>query len=171
MKSILILFIFLYTGAAWSKVIDHSVTGKRVEIYTLKEACQTLGHTELLLVDKKDRTHLDCMGTYEKVTTFCEKKFPKDKTLTRGYIDDTSNQVICERGANVTLKVACDKRDLPLCRRTKEGCEKLRKIFAVRHKLYRHTLVKFLKGKALNCFYTSVEDELKDMKILEMKKF
>lgn len=154
-----LFLIFFITVNGWSKVIDHSVTLKRIEIYSIKEACIALGHTDLLMVDKKDRSHLDCMGTYEKVTSFCEKKFPKDNSLTRGYIDDTSNQVICERGQNVVLKVACDKRDVPLCRNPKKGCEKLGKIFAVRLELFRSTLVKFLKGKALNCYYSVKENE------------
>lgn len=153
------ILLFIITVNGWSKVIDHSVTLKRVEIYSLKEACTLLGHTDLLLVDKKDRSHLDCMGTYEKVSKFCEKKFPLDKTLTRGYIDDTSNQVICERGRNVVLKVACDKRDLPLCRNPRKGCEKLGKVFAIRHEVFRSTLVKFSKGQALNCYFAVKENE------------
>jgi len=161
------LLLFFIVNSAWSKVIDHSVTMKRVEIYTIKEACLALGHTDLLLVDKKDRSHLDCMGTYEKVTSFCEKKFPNDKTLTRGYIDDTSNQVICERGTNVVVKIACDKRDLPLCKKPKEGCEKIGKIFAIRHEVFRSTLVKFLKGRALNCFFAVKDSSLDSIQNLK----
>lgn len=162
-----ILFLLLLSIPGWSKVIDHSVTLKRIEIYSMKEACLLLGHTDLLLVDKKDRSHLDCMGTYEKVTSFCEKKFPKDPSLTRGYIDDISNQVICERGKNVVLKVACDKRDLPLCKDPTSGCEKLGKIFALRLELFRSTLVKFSKGRALNCLYSVKESESETLQNLK----
>ncbi|MFT6068409.1 MAG: hypothetical protein ACJAT2_000176 [Bacteriovoracaceae bacterium] len=164
---VFLLLIISFPG--WSKVIDHSVTLKRIEIYTMKEACQLLGHTDLLLVDKKDRSTLDCMGKYEKVTSFCEKKFPKDPTLTRGYIDHTSNQVICERGKNVVLKVACDKRDLPYCKNPKKGCEKLGKIFATRLEVFRSTLVKFSKGRALNCFYSVKEDESETLQNLKLE--
>lgn len=158
--------LLLFASTAWSKVVDHSVTMKRIELFTMKEACQLLGHTDLLLVDKKDRSHLDCMGTYEKVSDFCEKKMPKVDNLTRGYIDHVSNQVICERGSNVTLKVACDKRDLHLCKKPRLGCEKLGKIFALRHEVFRSTLVKFSKGRALNCIFSARENEDETFQLL-----
>lgn len=159
MKVLLLISIVFSNSAVWSKVVDHTVTSKKIEIFTMKEACLFLGHTDLLLADKKDRTSLDCMGTYEKVSHFCEKKFPKEKTLTRGYIEPVSNQVICERGQNVILKVACDKRDLPLCKNPKKGCEKLRKIFAIRLEPFRSTLVKYLTGRALSCYYSVKEND------------
>jgi len=167
MKILISLILSLSFTTGWSKVIDHSVTLKKIEIFSLKEACLALGYGDLLIADKKDRSHLDCMGSYEKVTSFCEKKFPKDPTLTRGYIDDTSGQVICEKGQNVILKVACDKRDLILCKNPHKGCEKLKKIFAIRHEILRATLVKFLTGKALNCYFTAVEDDKKTLQNLK----
>ncbi|MBP9681319.1 MAG: hypothetical protein KBD76_07935 [Bacteriovorax sp.] len=152
-----ILFLSLSLNAAVLKHERSSVVNKEFD-YT--EFCQTLGAKHSELISVKSMSEIECMNKSYEVLDFCLKKFPEDKWLTRGYVDQAKKKIICEMSKSVMVSVSCDKRDSLYCLNPKEGCEKLRKIFAHRLEIAHFSLLE----KNLNCYFSpSIGDTLEDL--------
>lgn len=157
MAFINILFLALYLNAAVVKHERSSVEGKEFE-YT--EFCQTMGAKNLEFASVKSLSELECLNKTYATLDFCLKKFPEDKRLTRGYIDQSKKKVVCEMSKSVMLSVSCDERDAKYCFKPKVGCEELRKIFAYKLEIANYSLLE----KKLNCYFSqTIGETLEDL--------
>lgn len=83
-----------------------------------------------------------------------------DKTLTRGYVDQSKKKVVCEMSESVMISVSCDSRDLKYCFDPKKGCEELRKIYGNRLEIAHYSLLE----KNLNCYFSkSIGESLNEI--------
>ena len=143
----LLLFVSITTHA---KVLKNEVVGRSFKNFSLKDVCEHLGHKHLLMVSPVENHSVDCMGKAERISTFCEKKFPKSKTLLRGIVDPLEKgRVLCEFGSNVRLKISCQGKTGVLCKRPKSACENLKSFYALKLSMIRSS-----QGEdVLNCLY------------------
>ena len=109
-----------------------------------------MGSKNAILISPKFLSELECLNKSYPLIDFCLKKFPVDKTLTRGYVDQEKKKVICEMSDSVMLSVSCDARDLKYCFIPKKGCELLRKIYANRLETAHYSMLE----KNLNCYFS-----------------
>lgn len=157
MPLIIILYFPLLVNAAVLKHESSSMVNKEFEY---AEFCQTMGAKHSELVSVKSMRELECLNKSYSAIDFCLKKFPTDKMLTRGYIDESKKKVICEMSKSVMLSVSCDDRDASYCLKPKEGCEELRKIYAHKLEIAHFSLLE----KNLNCYFSqSIGDSLENL--------
>ena len=103
---------------------------------------------------------IECMNKSYSVTEFCLQKFPMEKTLTRGYADETKKKAVCEMSESVMISVSCDARDLKYCFDPKKGCEELRKIYGNRLEIAHYSMLE----KNLNCYFSkTIGESLNDI--------
>src|SRR5690606_32892283 len=65
---------------------------------------------QLLLIGPSPQnplTQLDCMGLFVDVKEFCLKKIQHQNDFVRGYIDDKTKKVVCQRGNKIVLNLDC----------------------------------------------------------------
>lgn len=152
------------SSIASAKLTKYEVTNSKKRIFEFKEVCREMGHKNLIMVDSLSKSKVDCMGNFIKVSDFCAHKYKDSPYLLRGYVDIRKKKVVCHSGENVIVSVSCDKRDGKLCRKKKQGCEKLRSIFAKRHHEIHNSLVKNDSGQNILSCYFSPEIAQKDSK-------
>ena len=153
----LLLFIFSKSHAA---VLKHDVSKALLSEYTYQEVCSEMGVKDSILISPQSLTSIECLNKKFNLTDFCLKKFPMDKSLTRGFFDRDKKKVICEKSDSVMISVSCDERDLKYCFKPKEGCNELRKIYANRLEIAHFSMLE----KNLNCYFSkSVGESLNEM--------
>ena len=136
-------------------VLKHEVSHPQYKEFDYAEVCEAMGAKNSILNTAKSLTEIECFNKNYFIIDFCFKKFPMDKGLTRGYIDRHAKKVVCELSNSVMLSVSCDSRDLKYCFNPKEGCEKLRKIYAIRLEVAHYSMLE----KNLNCYYSKLIGE------------
>lgn len=137
------LFVFLISFA----VESYQILGEKNTSYSFKDVCTKMGVKNILMVDKIDDQHLDCMGKSVFVNDFCA-------TLGSGVIkgEIISDKVKCTRGDNLFLSVACN--DLAKDCQAHQLCLSLKKQYAVNLDLnYAAVTEDDAKEKLLNCYY------------------
>jgi hypothetical protein len=145
------MFIYpLLFSLAHSAVLKHETTKPSFHEYTYKEVCEEMGSKDSVLITFKSQTEIECLNKIYPLIDFCLKKFPMDKTLTRGFVDREKKKVICEMSESVMLSVSCDARDLKYCFIPKKGCEELKRIYANRLETAHYSMLE----KNLNCYFT-----------------
>ena len=146
----IVLFTVFFIPSLHGKVLRNEVVGKSRQFSKVKDVCKSLGHKHLLMVSTVENHSVDCMGKTEKITKFCEKKYPKKKGLLRGIIDPVEkDKVICEFGENVRLKISCTDRHKKLCFVPHKSCKSLRKFYALRLSVIRSST----SANTLLCLY------------------
>ena len=130
-KAFIFLFLIFSTNLS-AKVLDYQAYPSRINFYTAKEMCLKLSPGNELISDFPDLKTLDCMGKIFELSQACEKMERIEGTsFLRGFFDVEKNKAGCQYGRNATLVVSCDKRDRErYCGHEKEGCGKLKDIFA-----------------------------------------
>jgi hypothetical protein len=131
-------------------VLKHEVSSPRYKEFEYAEVCETMGAKNAILITPKSLNEMECLNKSYPLIDFCLKKFPMDKTLTRGYVDQEKKKVICELSDSVMLSVSCDARDLKYCFAPKKGCEELRRIYANRLETAHYSMLE----KNLNCYFS-----------------
>lgn len=135
---------------ASASLLKHEVSLPRYKEFEYSDVCETMGSKNAILISPKSLSELECLNKSYPLIDFCLKKFPVDKTLTRGYVDQEKKKVICEMSDSVMLSVSCDARDLKYCFIPKKGCELLRKIYANRLETAHYSMLE----KNLNCYFS-----------------
>jgi hypothetical protein len=155
-----ILPLLVINSSLYAAVIKHDISSPRYVNSDYKEVCQEMGAKDSLLISPKSLTEMECFNKTYKLIDFCLKKFPMDKTLTRGYVDTDKKKVICEMSDSVLVSVSCDSRDLKYCFNPKKGCEELKKIYANRLEVAHYSLLE----KNLNCYFSKpIGDSLNEI--------
>lgn len=131
-------------------VLKHEVSTSKNYEFNFREMCEAMGSKNLELISAKSMTELDCMGKFFKIIDFCLSKFPLDKNLTRGIIDNEKKKIICETSTSVMISVSCDSRDVKYCLDPKKGCEELRKIYAYKLEVAHYSKLE----KNINCYFS-----------------
>ena len=115
-----------------------------------------MGHKEVLMADAVNSFTVDCMGKRVKASDFCKKQFPKDKLLTRGYLNLEKDELLCQFGHRVLLTVSCDERDLKYCAYSaKKGCTELKEIFALALTMIHYSILREKDVHHLHCYFSS----------------
>ena len=146
----LLLKIFLMSSIIHAAVLKHDVSSPRYKEFDYKDVCNEFGVKDAILISPKVVAEIECFNKTFSLTDFCLKKFPMDKTLTRGYVDSSKKKVVCEMSESVMISVSCDSRDLKYCFNPKKGCAELRKIYANRLEVAHYSMLE----KNLNCYFS-----------------
>ncbi len=141
---------FFFVLSLQAAVLKHEVSNPQYKEFDYLEVCQAMGSKNTVLITPKSLTEIECLNKNYSIIDFCLKKFPMEKTLTRGYIDFHAKKAVCELSNSVMLSVSCDSRDLVYCFKPKEGCEKLRKIYAIGLEVAHYSMLE----KNINCYYS-----------------
>lgn len=131
-------------------VLKHEVSLAKYEEFEYAEVCEVMGVKNAILISPKSLSEIECLNKTYSLIDFCLKKFPIEKMLTRGYVDQVKKKVICEMGETVMLTLSCDRRDFKYCFNPKKRCEELRKIYANRLELTHFSMIE----KNLNCYFS-----------------
>jgi hypothetical protein len=153
--------LFVFGSQVQAKIVRFDISQPLLKKFLFNEACQLMGHRQLLLVDAPNNYQLDCMGKIITALEFCSKKYPNDKRLLRGYIDQKKKQVVCQSGNNAILAMSCDSKHDKYCRKPKESCRRLQKVFAHRLNLDHQSVIdasKLRGDKRLNCYFSAAVD-------------
>lgn len=157
--TLLVFIIFIFAVSSYSKLTQFEATGEKRDSFSFEEVCKFYGINHLPLIEAPDMHRLDCMGKTIEVTEFCSEKF-KTKNLLRGYTVSETKMVVCHRADVVKLSVTCDERDKEYCLSSKDGCMKLKTIFAKELELVHQSLIPSDDSeKQLNCYYSNDGDE------------
>ncbi len=111
------------------------------------------------LIEPVSGTEIDCMGKKVSASEFCEKEMAHDPYYLRGYVNESSKEVICQSGKKVIFKYQCVRlADKRLCGQTAlESCKEIRKKLAYRLDIVHQSFTKNEKGiKELNCYFESL---------------
>ena len=141
------LFLIFNLQAA---VIKNEVTSLGVTEFDFKEVCEELGVKDPVIITPVNGHSIECLNKKFSLTEFCHKKIPADKPLARGYANKESRKVVCEMASKVMFSLSCDREHIKFCKNAKNGCEKLKKIFAYRLDLAHYSMLE----KALNCYFS-----------------
>ena len=146
--SVTILLLLLIQSICWAKVERFDVLKSQKESVPFKQVCLDMGHKHVLLAQRQDDVSIDCMGQNVTAMDFCKSKFGQDKSFMRGFIHE--NQIVCQRGASLSLTISCDERDKKYCSEAKAGCLQLQAMFAVNLTLFHFSLI----DNRLSCYYS-----------------
>ncbi len=144
-----IVFLFL-SNRLNAAVLKHDISAPRFSEYEYVEVCKEFGVQDAILITPRNLSEIECLNKTFKLMDFCLKKFPLDKSLTRGFIEKTKKKVVCERSDSVMISLSCDIKDLKYCLNPQKGCEELRKIFANRLDLAHFSMLE----KNINCYFS-----------------
>jgi hypothetical protein len=150
----------LGSDEANSKVIEFWSGNGKLDRFTSKEACIKHGFKNTLLTDVKNFSEIDCMGKPLKALKFCRDLKNESSYLLRGYALKEDNQVVCQYGSQVRLKVECSNKYKKLCNNEKQGCLSLGTVYASELSLDYYSLGVDNKaaGKVLRCHFSSPEE-------------
>ncbi|MDO9181774.1 MAG: hypothetical protein Q7U04_05170 [Bacteriovorax sp.] len=156
--SSLLSFLFLINLKA--AVLKHEVSSPQYKEFEYAEVCETMGTKNAILISPKSLTKIECLNKTYLLLDFCLKKFPMEKTFTRGYVDKSKKKVVCEMSESVMLSVSCDEKDLKYCFNPKKGCGELKKIYANRLEIAHFSMLE----KNLNCYFAKhIGESLNDL--------
>lgn len=147
--------LFLISHSLQAAVLKHDITSPQYKEFEYAEVCVEMGAKNAILISPKSLNEMECLNKSYPLIDFCLKKFPMEKTLTRGFVDKTKKKVVCEFSESVMLSVSCDERDLKYCFSPKKGCEELKKIYAHRLEVAHYSML----TKNLNCYFSKVLGE------------
>ena len=144
----------------YAAVLKHEVSAPQYKEFDYGEVCEAMGTKSAILISPKSLSEIECLNKTYQLIDFCLKKFPMEKTLTRGYADTAKKKVVCEMSESVMLSVSCDQRDLKFCFDPKSGCEQLKKIYANRLEIAHFSMLE----KNLNCYFAKhIGESLNDI--------
>lgn len=150
-----LLTTILLSQVLQAAVLKHDITTPHYKEFEYTEVCEVMGAKNAILITPKSLTEMECLNKSYPLIDFCLKKFPMEKTLTRGFVDQAKKKVVCEMSESVMLSVSCDKRDLKYCFAPKKGCEELRKIYAHRLEVAHYSML----TQNLNCYFAKTLGE------------
>lgn len=151
---------FFLSFSSHGALLKHDISKPQYKEFEYAEVCEAMGSKNAILITPKSLTEIECLNKIFKLTDFCLKKFPMEKTLTRGYVDKAKKKVVCEMSESVMLSITCDKRDLKYCFNPKQGCEELRKIYANRLEVAHFSML----TQNLNCYFAkSIGESLNEL--------
>ncbi len=153
-----LLLTILLSQKIQAAVLKHDITAAHYKEFEYSEVCEVMGSKDSVLISPKSLTEMECLNKTYPLIDFCMKKFPMDKTLTRGFVDQAKKKVVCEISESVMLSISCDQRDLKYCLNPKKGCEELRKIYAHRLEVAHYSML----TKNLNCYFSKILGESLD---------
>lgn len=111
------------------------------------------------LIEVISGTELDCMGKTVSAGAFCDVVSAQDPYYLRGYVDKSTQQVVCQSGKKVIFKYQCVRlKDRELCSRdAKVSCAQIKEKLAKRLDLVHASHTTNPKGiKELNCYFESL---------------
>lgn len=145
-----LLSVLFFSQTLHASVLKHEVSSPSYKEFDYQEVCEAGGRKNVLLVTPVSLTEMECFNKTFPLMDFCLNKFPKEKTLTRGYVNKDKKKVVCEMSESVMISVSCDERDLKYCLDPKKGCEELRKIYGNRLEIAHYSMLE----KNLNCYFS-----------------
>jgi hypothetical protein len=154
----LFLKIFIIFSNLHAAFLKHEVATPQFKEFEYAEVCEVMGAKNSILISPHSLTEIECFNKNYSLLDFCLKKFPVERTLTRGFIDRIKKKVVCEMSESVIISLSCDKRDSKFCLDPKKGCEDLKMIYANRLELAHSSLVE----KKLNCYFSKIIEESLD---------
>lgn len=152
------LLIYFFSHTIQAAVLKHDITSAHYKEFEYAEVCELMGAKNSILISPKSLTEMECLNKTYPLIDFCLKKFPMEKRLTRGFVDQSKKKVVCEMSESVMLSISCDKRDLKYCLNPKKGCEELRKIYANRLEVAHYSMLE----KNINCYFSKTLGETID---------
>lgn len=162
MKKFFQTFLFiLFIFEAQAKIVRFDVSQANIKKFSFKDACQVMGHKNLILVEANNNYQLDCMGRTISALDFCRTKYPEDNKLLRGYVDQKKKEVVCQSGNSAILAMTCDSKHNKYCLSPEKSCERLRNIFAHRLNLDHQSVLPSTseyKNRRLNCYFSASTD-------------
>ena len=147
---ILFLLFSTFYSASKAAVLKHDISSPRFKEFDYAEVCETMGAKNTVLITPKSLREIECLNKTYSLIDFCLKKFPMDKTLTRGFVDHEKKKVVCEMSDSVMLSVSCDERDLKYCLVPEKGCKELKAIYANLLEIAHYSKLE----KNLNCYFS-----------------
>ncbi len=155
MVSILYFLIsFSYAG-----VTRDDVTVTEKSNFSWKTVCAKMVAHETPLIEPVSGTEIDCMGKKVNVSDFCDKEMAHDPYFLRGYVNESSKEVVCQSGKKVIFKYQCVRlADKRICGQTAEAsCKEIRLKLARLLDIVHQSFTKNEKGiKELNCYFESL---------------
>lgn len=151
--------LFFLTLFSFAGVVRDDVTVTDKARFSWKHACSRMVSHESPLIEASTGTELDCMGKKIDVGEFCDKELAQDPYFLRGYVDEKSQEVVCQSGKKVIFKYQCVRfEDKRLCGQTpKKSCEEIRRKLARRLDIVHESFTKNEKGiRELNCYFESL---------------
>jgi hypothetical protein len=142
--------ILLFSSTIHAAVLKHDISKPAFKEFEYAEVCEVMGTKDAILITPKSLNEIECLNKKYLLIDFCLKKFPMEKTLTRGFIDSAKKKVVCEMSESVMLSISCDQRDLKYCFNPKHGCAELKKIYANRLDVAHFSML----AKNLNCYFS-----------------
>lgn len=150
-----LLITILFSQVLHAAVLKHDISSPIYKEFEYAEVCTTMGAKQAILISPKSLSEMECLNKTYPLIDFCLKKFPMEKMLTRGFVDQAKKKVVCEMSESVMVSVSCDKRDLKYCFAPQKGCEELRKIYAHRLETAHFSMLE----KNLNCYFSKTLGE------------
>jgi hypothetical protein len=106
-----------------------NVDGEKILSLSFKKACD-LYHYPSELVLQKDLAHIECLNKILETHDACKKAFEvkmATNKFLRGVIQ--KRNILCHFGNRVSVKIDCEKSPF-WCTSKKEGCKRLKSIYA-----------------------------------------
>jgi hypothetical protein len=151
-------FIFLIS-LAYAGVVKDDVSVTDKVSYSWKTVCAKSVIHETPLIEAVSGTELDCMGKKINASDFCFKELAHDPYFLRGFVNESTKEVICHSGKKVIFKYQCVRlADKNLCAKSSEAaCKEMKHKLARRLDIVHHSFTKNEKGiKELNCYFESL---------------
>ena len=115
-----------------------------------------MGKPSSLLAEPANTWQIDCMGTLVSAFDYCRRLLVNNNFFLRGYVSSQDEEVVCEMGQAVRLRLLCDKRDQSFCLNPQKGCGRLQKIYARKLALTHYSLISGEEGNGLNCYFSAL---------------
>ncbi len=154
-KGLFFIFISIFTTlAVEAKVMEFKVSKQIRKSSTFKNACESMGFTNNLLIEAKGMVALDCMGRLVKVNDYCAKQKQEGKSFLRGFIDKSEKKIICQYGNSANLSLSCEtKKTRKYCTSPEVSCKKLKNFFAHDLEVTHHSRLFENDRETLNCYF------------------
>jgi hypothetical protein len=151
-------FLFLISFA-YAGVVKDDVSAIEKVSFTWKSVCAKSVAHETPLIEYVSGNEIDCMGKKISASDFCEKALAHDPYYLRGFVNESTKEVICHSGKKVIFKYQCVRlADKRLCSQSAEvACREMKHKLARRLDIVHQSFTKNEKGiKELNCYFESL---------------
>ncbi len=152
-------FLFFLISFSYAGVVRDEVSVTDKVNFSWKTVCSKMVTHESPLIEPVSGTEIDCMGKKVSVSDFCFKEMAHDPYYLRGYVVESSKEVVCQSGKKVNFKYQCVRlADKQLCGQTAvRACEEIRQKLARRLDVVHQSFTRNEKGiKELNCYFEAL---------------
>jgi len=156
----LLILSFLFMESGFGSLDRMEFVGSKKRLFSVQEACLSLGKFRQTIIDVDDYNQLDCTGQKLDLMGFCGDKVENRQNFARGFYHRGMKKIICQEAEQVTLVYGCSKFELEQCESAEKICLKLKDRVALRPRLLKFSTSNTLAGKAkkVTCLYQARAD-------------